>query len=200
MKQLANFNRKKPNIIIGWTKRVPDQAKFKTFLAPLRIHMRVCRKNSRQIDIIHTEHKNTDPWGEKWNFQPSPAGSNDTKFKKKTKAIRLRITFPPAKHQYRTERIHRGRVRNLLARLRIHMCVYREYTGANSEAHTEHTTNIIIGSSLIRQSMAHFNKIGDKKGEPIWSEDFGCGSGSGYSPKSETAAITKNKDASGFVT
>jgi hypothetical protein len=56
------------------------EAKFKTFLAPLRIHMRVCRKNSRQIDIIHTEHKNTDSWGEKRNFQPSPAGSNDTKF------------------------------------------------------------------------------------------------------------------------
>jgi hypothetical protein len=45
--------------------------------------MRVRRKNSRQIDIIHTEHKNTDPWAEKRNFQPSPAGSNDTKFLKK---------------------------------------------------------------------------------------------------------------------
>lgn len=63
------------------------EAKFENFLAPLRILMCVCRKNSRQIDIIHTEHKNADPWGEKSNFQPSPAGSNDTKFKKKPKAL-----------------------------------------------------------------------------------------------------------------
>jgi hypothetical protein len=46
--------------------------------AQLRIPIHVCRKNNRPIDIIHTEHKNTDPWAEKRNFQPSPAGSNGT--------------------------------------------------------------------------------------------------------------------------
>jgi hypothetical protein len=80
------------------------------------------------------------------------------------------------------------------------MCVWRKNTWANSEAHTEHKANIIIGSSLKRQSMAHINKIGDKKWEPVRSNDFGCGSGSGYNPKSGSVAITKNKDANGFVT